>query len=128
MRALVVAVAILWGSAAFAQDRGQGQITKYLRPVIGLYDQNGTLIRRAPQGELPKQPYVEGDNSLGQLRITVNGQAVFVRNSEVIVKGRPDRCVAVAQTARPAGQAVAGSEGIGSGMSNKSAPCVRHNQ
>ena len=123
---ILAAAAIVIGSAAFAQ--GQGKITSFLRPTVGLYDSAGNLIRRAPKAELPKEADVVGRNSVGQLGISLNGQTVYVRNSEVQVKGLPDPCASVSQTARPAGQAVAGSEGIGSGMSSKSAPCVRHAQ
>jgi hypothetical protein len=126
MRAFIAAVAIVISSAAFAQ--GQGQITGFLRPTIGIYDKDGNLLRRVAKTELPAKPAVVHRNKIGQLGISLNGQTVYVRNSEVQVKGLPDPCATVSQTARPAGQAVAGSEGIGSGMSNKSSPCVRHAQ
>jgi len=104
----------------------QAQITRLLRENIGLYDESGTLIRRVPRQEAPKLPLpIVGRNPSGQIGVRWSGQVVYLRNSEVEAKGLTDECAALSSAARSSGRAVSASEGIASGMSGSSAPCVR---
>jgi hypothetical protein len=111
--------------AMMAPPASQGKVTSLLRDNIGLYDSSGALIRKVPKQSAPKLPLdVVARSPTGQLGVNWEGQVVYLRNSEVIAKGLPDEC-ANSAPGRNGGRAIAASEGIGSGMGNRSTPCVR---
>lgn len=118
-------IVLLILAMAAQQPPAQGKVTSLLRENIGLYDSSGTLIRKVPRDSAPKLPLpVVARSPNGQLGVRWEGQVVFLRNSEVIAKGVPDEC-ANSAVGRSDGRAIAASEGIGSGMGDRSTPCVR---
>jgi hypothetical protein len=117
--------ALLLLLAMMAPPASQGRVTSLLRENIGLYDSSGALLRKVPRQSAPKLPLeIVARSPTGQIGVRWEGQVVFLRNSEVIAKGVPDEC-ANSATGRTDGRSITASEGIGSGMGDRSTPCVR---
>jgi hypothetical protein len=123
MKTLLV---MLLALAAPVPGQDQGHVTKLLRDTIAIYDKDGNPLGREPKWNLPKggAPIV-ARNAAGQVGIRRGDQVVFLRNSEIVTSGVPDPCATMGQGARGAKSHSAASEGIGSGMSDSSTPCVR---
>ncbi len=97
----------------------------YTRDPIGLYDQGGQLIRKAPKKELAKPPFdVEAEGGFVSFK-TKDGGVVYLRNSDVLVEGGRPTCaqpMLVAQSA--SSHTAAGDIGVRSGMGTADLPCI----
>jgi hypothetical protein len=128
MKMLIPLAAILSMAAApQAQAQGQGRVTGLLRDNISLYNDSGTLIRKAPKREVKLPLTVFDVNDTGQPLVDWNGAKVFLRNSEIMTEGLSGPCTEMSQASRPSSRAITASTGVGSGMGKVSQRCVKAN-
>ncbi len=104
---------------------GTPHLKDYTRDPIGLYDQGGLLVRKAPRKELPKPPF-DVVTTQGFVSFEMNGVRVYLRNSDVIVEGGQrvacERPLTVAQSASR--HTAASNIGVKSGMGDADLPCI----
>jgi hypothetical protein len=109
---------------AAALSNGVPHLKEYLRDPIGIYDDKGELVRKAPKKELPKPPFdVTAQEDF--FVFEVDGKKLFVRSADVLVEGRASRCAPVLAAAQsPSRRTAATDIGVKSGMGTADVPCT----
>lgn len=101
-------------------------MTQLLRDHISLYDASGTLIRKAPKGEVKTPlPVLHVNQATGQPAVIWKGATVYLRNSEILTENLAGACAEVGNAARPSSRAITASEGVGSGLGTTGQRCVQ---
>ena len=118
--ALLGLVAVMATASVSAKE---GEITKYLRGVLPVFDADGTEIKRVRANSLPKTLDVVGYNDLGYLGVSIEGSTVYLRRADVLFDG-PATCKLSAQSQRSSLGKAAGTPGMRAGAGASGNPCV----
>ena len=112
--------------AMASPQSGRGRVTALLRENITIYDESGAPRGKRPNWTLPKGgSLIVGEDTAKHVGIKhPDGSVVYLRNSEIETKDRPDPCAVSSNPADRRGSTIAASEGIGSGMSGSASRCI----